>query len=413
MGYGVGNYEWWEYFVIPWIAGFVGYVTNALALEMTFLPINYWGIPLFRIKDQPWGIIGWQGIIPTKAEKMAGITFDLMTTRLFDIKEIFKRLDAKQFSIELEDGLLLLMDKIINEVANAYMPRQWNNLPSEVRDEIIVMTDRESENFMAEFMRDLQENIQDVVDLRYMCVQATIANKPLMNLIFQSCGEKEFRFIRQSGFYFGFLFGCIQMGIWFVYDASWILPVAGFMVGWITNYLALKCIFSPLYPKQIGCYTLQGIFLKRQKEVSETFARITCVEILHIKAIWDSIFTGPLSSNFNALLRAHTLVFCEIMLHGIKPIAIAAMGAKQFAQMKEDIAQKTIQGLPEIIDQCYEYSQTALDMEDTIKTKMAELPADEFEGVLHPAFQEDELTLILVGGVLGAIAGVIQLFVIF
>jgi uncharacterized membrane protein YheB (UPF0754 family) len=413
MGYGVGNYEWWEYFVMPWIAGFVGYVTNVLALEMTFRPIHFWGIPLFRLKDQPWGIIGWQGIIPAKAEKMANITFDLMTTRLFDIQEIFHRLDAKQFSIELEDGLLLLMDKIINEVANAYMPGPWNKLPKDVRDEIIVMTDGESEDFMAGFMRDLQDHVEDVIDIKYMTVQACVANKPLVNKIFQECGEKEFRFIRRSGFYFGFLFGCIQMGIWFVYDASWTLPFAGFMVGWITNYLALKCIFSPLYPKQIFCYTLHGIFLKRQKEVSETFARIICVEILHTKAIWDSIFDGPLSKNFMAMLRAHTLVFVENMLRQVKPIAIAALGAEQFSQMKEDVAQKTIEGLPGIMDLSYEYTQEALGMEATIRTKMQALPADEFEGVLHPAFQEDEITLILLGGVLGAIVGVIQLFAIF
>jgi uncharacterized membrane protein YheB (UPF0754 family) len=44
---------------------------------------------------------------------------------------------------------------------------------------------------------------------------------------------------------------------------------------------------------------------------------------------------------------------------------------------------------------------------------MQELPPKEFEGVLHPAFQEDEITLIFLGGVLGAIVGVIQLFVVF
>jgi uncharacterized membrane protein YheB (UPF0754 family) len=413
MGIGVGDYDWWNYFLVPWIAGFIGYLTNVLALEMTFRPIQFWGIPLFRLKDQPWGIIGWQGIIPTKAEKMANITFDLMTTRLFDIKEIFKRLDAKQFSIELEDGLLLLMDKVINEVANAYMPGPWNKLPKDVRDEIVVMTNGESEDFMADFMRDLQEHVDDVVDIKYMTVQACVANKPLVNKIFQECGEKEFRFIRQSGFYFGFLFGCIQMSILFVYDASWVLPVAGFMVGWITNYLALKLIFAPLHPKKIGCFTFHGIFLKRQREVSETFARIICVEILHTKAIWDSIFDGPLSKNFIAMLRAHTLVFVEGMLREIKPIAIAALGAEQFSQMKEDVAQKTIQGLPDIMDLSYEYTQEALDMEATIRTKMQALPPDEFEGVLHPAFQEDEITLIFLGGVLGAIVGVIQIFTIF
>lgn len=35
------KYEWWEYFLIPWIAGFVGYFTNVLALHMTFYPIEF------------------------------------------------------------------------------------------------------------------------------------------------------------------------------------------------------------------------------------------------------------------------------------------------------------------------------------------------------------------------------------
>ena len=33
------------------------------------------------------------------------------------------------------------------------------------------------------------------------------------------------------------------------------------------------------------------------------------------------------------------------------------------------------------------------------------LPSAEFEGVLHPVFEEDELTLILVGTALGGLAG--------
>eukprot|EP00976_Prorocentrum_cordatum_P059508 1175525-Prorocentrum_minimum.AAC.5 len=41
------------------------------------------------------------------------------------------------------------------------------------------------------------------------------------------------------------------------------------------------------------------------------------------------------------------------------------------------------------------------------------LPPDQFERVLHPAFEEDELKLILVGGVLGCAMGILQQFVIF
>lgn len=48
-----------------------------------------------------------------------------------------------------------------------------------------------------------------------------------------------------------------------------------------------------------------------------------------------------------------------------------------------------------------------------MRTKMQELSPSDFEGVLHPAFEEDEIQLIVLGGILGAIVGVIQIYTIF
>jgi uncharacterized membrane protein YheB (UPF0754 family) len=413
MGFNDNGYEWWQFFIMPFIAGTVGWGTNVLALQMTFLPIEFFGVELFRIKDQPWGLFGWQGIIPTKAEKMASVCFELMTTKLLDIREIFNRLQPERFSEVMEEGVLLLMDSIINEVAMEYMPNVWQTLPQDVKDEMVIVADSASPEFLTAFMADMQKHVDDVLDIKEMTVQACVQNKHLVNKIFQECGDKEFDFIRRSGFYFGFLFGCIQMTIFFFYTGSWILPVAGFLVGWTTNWLALKVIFRPLKPIKIGCWTIQGIFLKRQKEVSETFARVNCVEILHTQAVWEAILTGPLHKNFFAMLRAHSIVFTEKMIGGLKPFAVAAMGGEQFAKMKEDIATKISEKLPTIIDQSYEYMTEALDMETTIREKMKELSSEEFEGVLHPAFEEDEILLILIGGVLGLVVGVLQLFALF
>ena len=407
------EYDWWEYFLIPWIAGAVGYATNVIALQMTFYPLEFFGVELFRIKDEPWGLFGWQGIIPTKAEKMASIAFELMTTRIFNIKEIFGRLDPNRFSEVMGDSVLLMMDEVIDDVAKEYMPQLWEKLPQEVKDDIVVTVDAEGQTLMSGFMKDMQEHVDDVVDIKHMTVSACVQNKDLIVNIFQECGDQEFIFIRRSGFYFGFMFGIIQMCVWFFYSESWVLPVAGGIVGWFTNWIALKVIFQPLEPRKFLCWEFQGIFLKRQKEVSATFARVVITEIVHIKAIWEAIFTGPLSTNFFAMLRAHTLVFTDKLLVEVKPLAVAAMGAEKFAQMKEAIAQKVMDKLPSIIDRSYEYAQEALDMENIVREKMSVLPPAEFEGVLHPAFQEDEIKLIALGGILGAIVGVIQLFTLF
>eukprot|EP00578_Thalassiosira_sp_NH16_P005243 CAMPEP_0181138360 /NCGR_PEP_ID=MMETSP1071-20121207/34204_1 /TAXON_ID=35127 /ORGANISM="Thalassiosira sp., Strain NH16" /LENGTH=373 /DNA_ID=CAMNT_0023225189 /DNA_START=206 /DNA_END=1327 /DNA_ORIENTATION=+ len=365
-------------------------------------------LELFRLKDQPWGLFGWQGIIPTKAEKMASVCFDLMTTKLINMKEVFDRLDPAKFSEVMEDALLLTLDSIVNEVAMQYMPKVWSNLPREVKDEVVVAMNIESEQFLTAFMDDVKENIDDILDIKQMTVSACVREKKLVNKIFQECGEKEFVFIRQSGLYFGFLFGLIQMGVFFVYDAVWVLPVFGFLVGWATNWLALKVIFRPLNPHKFGPITIHGIFLKRQQEVSETFARVNCVEILHTKAIWETILNGPLSQNFFAMLRAHSIVFTEKLVGGMKPFAVTALGSGQFSEMKEEIARKIADSLPAMMPHSYQYTTEALDMENTIRVKMSALSYPEFEGVLHPAFEEDEILLIFVGGVLGLCAGAIQ-----
>lgn len=70
-----------------------------------------------------------------------------------------------------------------------------------------------------------------------------------------------------SGFFFGFLLGLLQMFVWLLYDKPWTLPAGGAIVGYITNWVALKLIFEPVDPMKIGPFVLQGLFLKRQNEV--------------------------------------------------------------------------------------------------------------------------------------------------
>ncbi len=157
---------------------------------MTFRPIEFFGPELFRIKDQPWGLFGWQGIIPTKAEKMASVCFDLMTTKLLNLKEIFDRLDPKKFGEVMEDALLLMLDTVVNEVAMEYMPSMWSSLPKEVKDEVIVVMNIESETFLVGFMEEIKAHIDDILDIKQMTVAACVENKVLVNKIFQECGEK-------------------------------------------------------------------------------------------------------------------------------------------------------------------------------------------------------------------------------
>ncbi len=85
-------------------------------------------------------------------------------------------------------------------------------------------------------------------------------------------GYKELQFLVESGTYFGFALGLLQMVQWMLYPKNWTLPVGGAFVGYVTNWIALKLIFEPLNPTKFGPFTIQGMFLQRQKEVSNEFS---------------------------------------------------------------------------------------------------------------------------------------------
>jgi len=66
--------------------------------------------------------------------------------------------------------------------------------------------------------------------------------------------------------------------------------------------------------------------------------------------------------------------------------------------------------LPLIIHLSYDYTTKTLDLENTISERMSELSPENFEGQLHPVFEEDEIKLIFVGGILGMIVGFIEIY---
>ena len=90
---------------------------------------------------------------------------------------------------------------------------------------------------------------------------------------------------------------------------------------------------------------------------------------------------------------------------------IAYLGANEFEEMKRDVQELTVKEIENIMEYMHEYTDQALDLEEEIAVKMGALPSNEFERVLHPVFEEDELKLILVGAALGVLVGSVQMVI--
>lgn len=210
------------------------------------------------------------------------------------------------------------------------------------------------------------------------------------------------------------------MIIFVFYDADWVLPVFGFAVGWLTNSIALKMIFLPIEKTKIGPFVFQGLFIRRQQEVCKIYAEIAARDMLPSHQIWDEILLGNNVDKFEALVRRNA-GRCVDRLTGVaRPLVEAALGARaelgtgyDYDEVKDRVCDQVIELLPEQLALLHEYTDSALGIQKEIEMKMSALPPAEFEAVLHPVFEEDEIKLILVGALLGTGVGLFQLYVMF
>jgi uncharacterized membrane protein YheB (UPF0754 family) len=392
----------WLYLSMPIVAALIGYVTKLVAIRMMFQPINFIGIKPF---------FGWQGIIPRRAEKMAAIAADTLTARLISTRELYNKIDPTEIIKALEEPLIRDIDIIADEVIGNLQPELWEALPTIVRDQLIGNMRKEIPGVIKSLMADMDRDLDSIFDIKSMVVTIMSKDKALINRIFKEVGAPEFRFIANSGIYFGFLIGLIQASTWMLTHSPLIMPLFGLFTGWFTDWLALKMIFDPKKPtKYFGLVTWQGLFIKRRQQVGAEYGALIATEILTPRNILEYVLSGPLSDRLYEMVNRTIKKTIDSQVGFAKPLVILTLGGEKYQELKHSASLKIIERLPDTLKNIETYVGNALDIKNTIVSKMQQLTEEEFEGVLRPAFQQDEWILITVGAILGFLVGEMQVF---
>ncbi len=390
------------YLIIPIIAAVVGWFTNWLAVQMIFYPIQYRGLSLYRVDEVPLGFLGWQGIVPCKTRTMSETMVHMVTSQLLEVKEVFARLNPDKVAGLLAPEVPILAQGIVDDIS----PKKWMagipksivmGLPSPTTDILKKM----NHDFLKDFTIAMQDNIDSLFNVRNCVVDQMMKDRTKLGMLFQKCGSKELDFLTNSGLWFGFLLGLIQMTVALFWDNPWSLSIGGGIVGLATNWLALKWIFEPVNPTKVGPFILQGQFLRRQKEVAKEFSSFFANNVLTSEKMFDSILNDPLTApKFNELFQKHLLKFAAAITSGLHLLVEP--------EVLTNAVQRAIQKLPQHIHVLHPYVDSTLQLQEQLRISMENMSSAQFERVLHPIFEEDELTLILAGAALGFGAGLIQ-----
>lgn len=377
-----------------------------LALKMCFYPLGFLGIEFAGYR------VGWEGIVPSKASRMAHKSCDLMIDKLIIVDDLINSIKGPEVYRFLKTlGYVgQINNNLFNSVSLKYLPNRF--VPDLIRRQIFASIEDASYAATIKFVDALTARLKDrsFFDIRELIVSRFVSDKRLLVDLFTTTGKSELSFIEISGALMGLFCGIAQVFILHVipktYNPYLVFALANFFIGYITNWIALFIIFNPVEPVRITrSFELHGLFLRRQVEASKVYARIVTDSVLNVDQMIKYLRAYP--HKWQEIKSLFTDSVRQTIQDSLPRVPFRQT---EFVDFLSESISKEVAKNSQIFLSIVQFIQLKLNLYEIISQNLIALPSRDFEQMLHPVFQEDEWLLILIGGLLGALVGVLQVF---
>jgi len=190
-----------------------------------------------------------------------------------------------------------------------------------------------------------------------------------------------------------------------------VIPVISAFIGWVTNWVAIKMLFHPKQPVNILGFTVQGIFPKRQDQFAAKLGKLVGEELLSFSDIEEKI-TKP--ENLEKLLpQLETQIdkFLREKLADSMPMISMFIGDKTIEKIKSVFMEELRILFPTMIKKYVGQLQHDLDLERIVTEKVRNFSSDKLESILYQVMSKEFRFVEIVGGILGFIIGLLQVFI--
>lgn len=190
------------------------------------------------------------------------------------------------------------------------------------------------------------------------------------------------------------------------------LPLIGALIGWLTNYVAIKMLFHPKSEIKIFFFSLQGIFPKRQRAFAEKLGQVVSTELLTAQEVTAHLKEKATSEAVLAHIAMRLEEGIASRLPRAFPMLAMFMSSKNAEKLKRVLLEQ-ISGLnEELIDKLSGELEKELDVQGIVEEKVSAFSSDKLEEILFSIMRREFKFIEVVGAVLGFFIGLIQILLL-
>jgi uncharacterized membrane protein YheB (UPF0754 family) len=185
------------------------------------------------------------------------------------------------------------------------------------------------------------------------------------------------------------------------------IPVVSALIGYVTNYIAVKMLFRPHSPRRVLGLTFHGLVPKRQKQIAVNLGRMIERDLISHKDIEAVLRSSTTTSEATSFMNEQVDAFVAKFVAQNPMVGVFLQGPI-IDQVKTLLVGQMTERLPEFTERIVSRVEEGLDIKETIREKIEGFDLTKLEGMIQEVSAKELKTIEVLGGVLGFFVGLVQ-----
>ncbi|MBP7979360.1 MAG: DUF445 family protein [Sebaldella sp.] len=187
----------------------------------------------------------------------------------------------------------------------------------------------------------------------------------------------------------------------------------GALIGWFTNYLAIRLLFRPYNEINLVIFKLQGLIPKRRHEIAVNIAEVIETELISIREIGDKLDTSSFEyDDLDDFLDRLVKEKIKAELLEKNPFLKMFMNDGILNKMRDYIKKLILDNKEELFQLLLKSIEKNVDLKGHIIEKMDNFSLREIEDIIIKISKKELKHIEILGGILGGIIAVFQYLII-
>ena len=192
-------------------------------------------------------------------------------------------------------------------------------------------------------------------------------------------------------------------------DWRWLLfPAVGALIGYGTNYLAVRMLFRPRRPRNVLGWRVQGLIPKRRGEIAERIGEIVSQDLVSPESLRQTLLRPEMVKPLRRQIKQRVDVFTDKQFEKLPPVIRAVIPDALREGISDAIVREIFAALPELLEQMAAQAKENFNVQGMVVERIRNLDLGHFEQMVLRIAQRELRTIEILGGVIGLLVGVAQ-----